>query len=316
MENKKMFKVLLVGLGSIGFRYFQAINKINLSIKLFVFDKDKQVKKKFLNKNNKIIFKNNLDKLPNKIDLIILATTANGRVELFNKLIKKVNFKYGIIEKPLTQSQNELEKLNKILEKKIIWVNTDRRGLKLYRDIKKKINTKKKIIMKVKGNSWGVCCNSLHFIDLFNYFCNNEITNIYEKKKLKWINSKRKNFYELDNGIIKIEFNKHDLYLESTSNNTDKNNKNLSIQIQNNKKKFNITEKNNFSYLEYNKKKKCYKNLLLSIKMKNIIYKILIKAKTPLPRFDKSSRLYNPLIVFFQKKWKEKIKNSKIVQIT
>jgi hypothetical protein len=309
-----MYKVLIVGFGSIGFRYFQAINRINLSIKLFIFDKNKQVKKKISDKNNKINFTNNFNQLPNKVDLVILSTTANGRVNLVNKLINKTNFKYAIIEKPLTQSKNELDKLNKIVDNKIVWVNTDRRGLKLYRDIKKNLDTKKKIIMRVKGNSWGICCNSLHFVDLFNYLCNHKITNIYEKKKLKWISSKRKNFYDLDDGILKIEYNNHDLYLESFYNK--KNNINLSITIQNNYKKFYITEKKNLLYLKHNSKTKCYKNLLLSIKMTNIIYKILEKGKSYLPRIDKSSRLYKPLIIFFLKKWKEKRATSEIVPIT
>jgi len=217
-----MFKILLVGFGSIGFRYFQAINRINLSIKLFIFDKNKQVKEKILDKNNKITFTNNFNQLPKNVDLVILSTTADGRVNLFNKLINKINFKYAIIEKPLTQSKKQLDKLNKIVGNKIVWVNTDRRGLKLYRDIKKNLNTKKKIIMRVKGNSWGICCNSLHFVDLFNYLCNNKITNIYEKKKLKWVISKRKNFYELDDGILKKEYEKQDIYLETINNNKKK----------------------------------------------------------------------------------------------
>jgi len=50
--------------------------------------------------------------------------------------------------------------------------------------------------------------------------------------------------------------------------------------------------------------------------MTNIIYKILKKGKAYLPRLYKSSRFYNPLIIFFQKKWREKKAGSKIVPIT
>ena len=50
--------------------------------------------------------------------------------------------------------------------------------------------------------------------------------------------------------------------------------------------------------------------------MTNIIYKILEKGKSYLPRIDKSSRLYKPLIIFFLKKWKEKRATSEIVPIT
>ena len=50
-----------------------------------------------------------------------------------------------ILEKPLTQSPNELKKLNSLLESiKNVWVNTERRCLKVYKYLKKKLNNKKK----------------------------------------------------------------------------------------------------------------------------------------------------------------------------
>ena len=79
-----MFKILLVGFGSIGFRYFQAINRINLSIKLFIFDKNKQVKEKILDKNNKIFL------------LVISINYQKMLIWLFYQLLQMVELIYLI----------------------------------------------------------------------------------------------------------------------------------------------------------------------------------------------------------------------------
>lgn len=308
-----MDKILLIGLGSIGYRYFQAINKIRSKKKLFIFDINKKVSKKIINyKNKNIIFTHNFNDLPNKVDLVILSTTTNGRAKLLEKLTNKTNFKYTIIEKPLAQSQNELLKLNNLLKNKTSWVNTDRRSLKIYRDVKKILNLNKQIKMKIVGNEWGICCNSLHFIDLFSYLCNQQIKSIYENKKFNWVMSKRKNFYELENGALNVEYDKHLLQLISIKGKKSK----LTITIFNNSKKLIVDENSNLMCLEYNKKKKYYNNSFTSIKMTKIISKILKNGSSTLPSYHNSSKLFEPLIIFLLQKWKKKNKFAKFVPIT
>ena len=308
-----MDKILLIGLGSIGYRYFQAIIKIPSKKKLYIFDINKKVSKKIIiYKDKNIIFTNNFDDLPSKVDLVILSTTTNGRAKLLKKLTKKTIFKYIIIEKPLAQSQNELLKLNNLLKNKISWVNTDRRSLKIYRDVKKILNLSKQIKMKIIGNEWGICCNSLHFIDLFNYLCNRQIKSIHEKKKFNWVMSKRKNFYELENGTLNIEYDQHLLQLVSTKGKKS----NLKITIFNNSKKLIVDENSNLMSLKYNKKNKYYNNSFTSVKMTKIISKILKNGSCTLPSYHNSSKLYEPLIIFLLQKWKEKNKFAKFVPIT
>ena len=183
-----MYKIALIGFGSIGFRYFEAINKIKLpNIELFIVDN--KIKSLIKNMNlSKKFFKtsNNLKLIPKKIDLCIISTTCNNRHTLLKRLTNKTNIKNLILEKPLTQSPNELLKLNHILKNmKNTWVNTDRRCLDIHKYIKSKLNKKNKILMKVEGNSWGICCNSLHFIDLFHFFCDQYLSSVEEKTFLK-----------------------------------------------------------------------------------------------------------------------------------
>ena len=171
--------------------------------------------------------------------------------------------------------------------------------------------------MTVEGNSWGICCNSLHLIELFNYFCEKKISQIEETKKLKWVKSKSKNFFELDEGEIKINFNKNLLFLNSLKNK--KLEKwNIKINIQNGNKKWEIYETNSLIVQIYNKKKTSHKIPFVSEYMVKIISNILNKnyKKIFIPNFNSSYILFKPTIRFFLKKWKEKNKNALLVPIT
>lgn len=299
-----MYKIVIVGFGSIGFRYFEAINKIRLpNIEIFIVDKKIKSLMKHRNLNKRFIkTSHNLKFIPKKIDLCIISTTCQNRHTLLKKLINRSKPKNLILEKPLTQSPNELLKLNNILKNiKNIWVNTDRRCLNIYKFIGSKLNTKNKILMKVEGNSWGICCNSLHFVDLFSFLSDQYLSTIKEKSSLKWVPAKRSGFKELDEGKLNLKFGKHELYLSSSKKKSSK--KNLKILIKNGKKKFYIKEEMKHFELKYNEKISFFKNEPLSIKMTNILKKIILKNKSNLPHYSNSSRLYYPLISFFLKKW-------------
>ncbi len=311
-----MYKIAIIGFGSIGYRYLQAINRIQLpNIKLFIIDKKIKIQSGQNNFNKTIITKSNKIKIiPKKIDLCIISTTCQNRHKLLRELTKQSNFTNLILEKPLTQSPKELLKLNTILKNKTnIWVNTDRRILEVYKFIKSNLDIKKKLFMNVEGNSWGICCNSLHFVDLFNFFCNEYSYTIKEKSIFKWIKSKRNGFKELDNGKLELKFGNHKLCLLSKKNSLPKN---VKISIKNGKKNFLVKEKTDTFELKHNKKKIIFKNEPTSIKMTNIIKKMLLENKSNLPCYLDSSILYYPLIEYFLTKWQVFNPRSKKVPIT
>ena len=311
-----MYKIVIVGFGSIGYRYFEAINRIRLpNIKIYLVDKKIKFLLRHYNLQKKIKnISNNLKSIPKKMDLCIVSTTCQNRHILLKKIICKSNFKNLILEKPLTQSPSELLKLNNILKNiENVWVNTDRRCLNIYKFIESKINQKKKILMTVDGNSWGICCNSLHFVDLFNFLSKQYLSKIEEKSPLYWYPTKRNGFQDLDNGKLKLKFGSHQMYLSSKKNSLPKN---LKIIIKNEKKIFYIKEKEDIFELKYKNKIFSFKNELLSVKMTSIIKKILQKNKSNLPNYFVSTKLYYPLIEFFLRKWQNFFPESTKVPIT
>jgi len=311
-----MYKIAIVGLGSIGYRYFQAISRIKYpKIKLFIIDKKiKSVKNRFNLVGDHVETSKDLKLIPKQIDLCIISTTCQNRPTLLRKIIKLSKFKNLILEKPLTQSHTELIELNKILTQvRNVWVNTDRRCLDVYRFVKSEIDKNRKISMKVEGNSWGICCNSLHFVDLFNFLSDQNLVSVIEKSPLKWFPAKRKGFQEIDNTRLELKFGHHDLFLSSKKNSLPKN---LKIIIKNKKKIFSIKEKPDIFELKYNNKILTFKNNPTSIKMTNIIKRILLKNKSNLPSYINSSKLYYPLIEYFLKKWRIRYPKSIKAQIT
>ena len=167
--------------------------------------------------------------------------------------------------------------------------------------------------MRVTGNSWGICCNSLHFVDLFNFLTNKTLEKIEERSKFKWFPSKRYGFYDLDRGEIKLQFGRNNLYLISKKKALQKN---LKILIKNENKIFFIKEKLNKIELKHNNKILHFRNEFTSMKMVKILKTILLQNKSNLPTYINSSRLYGPLIEFFLKKWQTDFPNSKKVPIT
>ena len=138
-----MYKIIIVGFGSIGCRYFEAINRIKISnIKIFIVDKKIKSIMKHQKLSGKLIkASDDLKFIPKKADLCIISTTCQNRHILLKKLINKSKFKNLILEKPLTQSPNELLELNNVLKDvKNVRVNTDRRCEDIYKFIQSKIN--------------------------------------------------------------------------------------------------------------------------------------------------------------------------------
>ena len=88
----KSYKLLIVGVGSIGSRHFQSISNMNLKKEIHILDKY-EVIKKFRNKNNldrsyKICLHDSLSSVPKNLDIIIISTNSDIRAKITQDLIK------------------------------------------------------------------------------------------------------------------------------------------------------------------------------------------------------------------------------------
>ena len=139
------FKILLIGCGSIGNRHIESILNLKTKTQIFITIIEKNIK----NINKKIfdfkknfyvsIFQNEIPKESYKYDLCIISTNSSDRLFILNK-IKKFKFRTIILEKLLADNLNNLIKLKKIMKKmnvKNVYVNTPRRYMNVFKNIKK-----------------------------------------------------------------------------------------------------------------------------------------------------------------------------------
>jgi len=142
---------------------------------------------------------NNLNALPDSLDLVIIATNSLVREKVMKDVIRKRPVKNLILEKVLFQKIEQYMKVESLLKESSIptWVSCWMRTTDLYKKIKRLLNHEEKIQMKIEGPQWGMGCNSIHFMDLFSYltmtedfkFTKNELEN-------KVLESKRAGFKE------------------------------------------------------------------------------------------------------------------------
>jgi len=221
--------VALIGVGQLGSRYLQGLSKCENRLQIFIHDVDigrlmlaKQVWIEFggLTSIHNILFSKDINELPKDIHLAIIATTANVRPQIISRITYKSYVKYWLIEKVLAQDNDGLNLIMKSIgSNSKAWVNTPRRALTWHNKIKEQIPVNAPLSMTVSGNSWGLACNAIHFLDLMAWWSGEKLIKIStDLLDNVWFEAKRPGNFEI-NGIMGAEFSKGSKVVLSSSNN-------------------------------------------------------------------------------------------------
>lgn len=199
--------VVIIGVGKLGARYLQGLLKISLNLDITCVDPSKKsldyaqslIEDEGLHLLEKIRFLTSYPTYLNYIDLVIVATSSNVRLKTIEKVVECSRVRYWILEKVLVQSLIDLNKLRKLLDNSAsAWVNTSRRSMSWYKNIKKTFNFQKPLKFVFQGNGWGIACNSIHFIDLVSWWTGETIVNIDTRcLDTVWYESKRLGYYDV-----------------------------------------------------------------------------------------------------------------------
>ena len=301
-KRLKVYKIVLVGCGNIGFRYYQSLSKLNLNIELSIFDKQKKRYNNFFNKKNgklRIIKIDKLDNIKKKIDLLIIATTSNVRVKILNKILKLANLKKVILEKTLCQTIRELNTLKRLNAEYNLdsWVSSPKSTWRDYLLLKKKINYKKDkpFYVNITGSNWGFASNTIHHLHLIDFlFKKPKIISTFLSKSNNWFESKRNSFFDT-HGVYKIKYTNNSLVTLKDFDNTKS--RNWKMIINYNNQKIMVNEFKNTIFTK--NKKKLFNSENLSENYKNVLKEILLKGKTKLPSLDNSINKHYFLIKNF-----------------
>ena len=140
-----MTKILIVGLGKIGFYHFQSLfnSKSNFSIDCVEIS-DQRIEilqnylKKFKNKKKINILKS-FKMIDKNYDFLIHSTSSDVRLVTLRKILKISKIKYAILEKNLTGNLIELKHFKKIEKNfKKCCVNTFRHETSLWKNLEMK----------------------------------------------------------------------------------------------------------------------------------------------------------------------------------
>ena len=168
-------KILIVGFGNMGCRHAQSLIQSNMHDEYFVIEPNKDFFRENLKKinipENKFTFFEDISSLPSNIDFAIIATNAFPRYQIMKELIEK-GIKYFLLEKIIFQSKFQFDDIISLMEKKscVAYGNFVNRYYPNYIELKKRLTDSVPLSMVVSGGDFGLGCNGLHYIDLFEYF--------------------------------------------------------------------------------------------------------------------------------------------------
>lgn len=210
--------VAVIGCGQLGRRHIQGLGKSSKKIMVHVYDiapDSLDVCKAFVTDiaedigNLKFAFYDDLIPLGSaiaKYDLIIVASTAHERHTLLGQLISLAESRHWIIEKPLSQSPAELDKLTALLPANGVWVNHFRRVVTWHQNLQSVFSSKKINQITVKSPYIGIGCNISHLVDLVEYWTSQTPVMVdVSGLDNEWHDSKRSGFKEIS-GTLRIIF--------------------------------------------------------------------------------------------------------------
>lgn len=201
-----MINNLIIGAGQLGSRHLQGMLKYDKQLQtIYVIDPSEDAlnisksRASEVKHNHKLIFQQDWNDLPNAFEVVIIATSSNVREKVITQLLKVYEVKYLILEKVLFNDLESYNRIHDLLKSNSVktYVNHPRRMFQSYKDLKKSIGDTFVGSFQLTGGDWGIGCNGLHFIDLFQFISGAKVESIdSEWVDANLLESKRKGFVE------------------------------------------------------------------------------------------------------------------------
>lgn len=201
------YRVSIVGAGQLGSRYLQGLATITLPLEIYVIDSSadalsradarwKEVAK--ANYLHHVTFLRNLNAMPSQIDLVIVSTSSDVRVNVVRELTNNRSIKNWVLEKVLAQSESDLVEIELLIAKGVrAWVNTPMYLQPLYKSLRERFTDNSPIDVCFEGLT-GLACNAIHFIDFVSRW-NSSMLILVDTNGLldNWRPAKREKFFEV-----------------------------------------------------------------------------------------------------------------------
>jgi predicted dehydrogenase len=209
-------RVLVVGFGIMGCRHVQAFLDDKNKYEVHVLEPSESNIKENLTKINAeyddCIWYSKLDSIP-LLDIAIIATSSKPRFEIIKKLLK-IGYRKFLLEKIVFQSENQFNIILKLFKEvhAVAYCNFVNRYFEAYKKIKKELsNSENRTHITIHGGEFGLGCNAIHYIDIFQYLTNsNNLKFIKSKIEISKAKNRRGDDYKEFTGFFTLTNNKLD----------------------------------------------------------------------------------------------------------
>ena len=203
----------IIGAGQLGSRHLQSLASTESKIWVYdPFEPSLFMAKNRLSEiklNAEVEFSTGFDSAPKDIDLVVIATNSDVRLDCIKKLVPRSAVKNMILEKVLFNKLGDYVETKNIIETHNIstWVNCPRRAWEIYKQIKALKQPESQVSISVHGGEFGLGSNAIHFLDLISSLIPNEFLKSVNMDAIdsEIIESKRKNFKEIT-GTLRADF--------------------------------------------------------------------------------------------------------------
>ncbi|MEZ8943708.1 Gfo/Idh/MocA family oxidoreductase [Vibrio sp. 10N.247.311.12] len=204
--------LLIIGAGQLGSRHLQALAQLDDKFSIYVLDPSEQsldvAKQRYQEVAQEaspgVTYVTDMESIAGlSVEVAIVATNAAVRLGIVKQLVEKLTVKYLVLEKVLFQSIAQLIEAEKLLADAGVktWVNCPRRQFPAYQALAQQYQGAKSVALEVTGSNWGLGCNAIHFIDLWNYLAGFSNYDLDFQADVSVIDSKRSGYKELVGGL-------------------------------------------------------------------------------------------------------------------
>lgn len=218
--------VLIIGFGNMGARHLQSLTSKLTGLDVHILESNKSVFLENLKMINvrecDVSYHKNFISVPKKIDFSIVATPAEPRFDITSKLLE-FNVDKILLEKVVFQSDIQFKNILRRIENSNvqIYCNFVSRYYMNFINLKNSIQGEK-IKMVVNGDDFGLACNTLHFIDLFQYITGSKCKIIHSELIEDERGNKRGvEYIELNGELTAISERGDKLYIKDNQNKKD-----------------------------------------------------------------------------------------------